>query len=339
MDKYKIMITGVSGFIGSNVAKKLLEEGKEVVGVDNLSQGDEHNMDILKGFDNFSFHKEDIMNPEAMVELSKGCKYILHLAAYKIPRYSDALDTLKINSEGSENIAKAAVANKCKVIAASTSDVYGRNPDVPFNEESYLVMGSPKVRRWAYAISKMFDEQLFFAYAERHGIDICMMRFFGGYGINQNLTWWGGPQSVFINKAIDNEEIELHGDGQQTRSFTFIEDHVDGIVRCIESEKSCGEVFNLGYTKEITIEELARTIWKLIRGDEEPKLVTIPYQTFGKYEDVLRRVPDITKAKEMLGFEPKFHIEEGLTKTIIWQLERRKLLGMPEPAKGFVFKG
>lgn len=339
MKKYRIMITGVAGFIGSNVAKKILENGHEVVGIDNLSQGEILNLVDLKKYNNFSFHQADIMDENAMKRLSYGCKYICHLAAYKIPRYSDALDTLKINSEGSENIAKAAVENGCKVIAASTSDVYGTNPDVPFNEESKLVMGNPKVKRWAYAISKMFDEQLFFAYAERYGIDVCMMRFFGGYGPNQNLTWWGGPQSVFINKAIDNEEIEVHGDGQQTRSFTFIEDHVAGIIKCIEDEKSCGEVFNIGYTKEITIENLARLIWKLIRGNEEPKIKFISYETFGKYEDVMRRIPDITKINTMLGFEPKWHIEEGLTKTIQWQLERRKLLNMPAPADGFCFKG
>lgn len=339
MQNYKIMITGVAGFIGSNVAKQLLENGNEVVGIDNLSQGELLNLEELKQFENFSFHQADIMDVNAMKRLSFGCKYICHLAAYKIPRYSDALDTLKINTEGSENIAKAAVENGCKVIAASTSDVYGKNPNVPFHEESDLVMGNPKVKRWAYAISKMFDEQMFFGYAERYNIDVCMMRFFGGYGKHQNLTWWGGPQSVFINKAIDNEEIELHGDGQQTRSFTYIADHVDGIVRCIEDEKSCGEVFNIGYTKEITIEDLARLVWRLVRGNEEPKLKFIPYETFGKYEDVMRRVPDITKIHNMLGFEPKHTLEEGLTETIKWQLERRKVLGMPMPAEGFSFQG
>lgn len=338
MQKYKIMITGIAGFIGSNVAKKILENGHEVVGIDNMSQGEALNLEDLKKYENFSFYHADIMDLNAMKRLSSGCKYICHLAAYKIPRYSDALDTLKINTEGSENIAKAAVENGCKVIAASTSDVYGTNPDVPFNEESKLVMGSPKVKRWAYAISKMFDEQMFFAYAERYNIDVCMMRFFGGYGRHQNLTWWGGPQSVFINKAIDNEEIELHGDGQQTRSFTYINDHVDGIIRCIEDEKSCGEVFNIGYTEEITIEDLARLIWKLIRGDEEPKLKKIPYETFGKYEDVMRRIPDISKINTMLGFEPKYTLEEGLKETIKWQLERREALGMPKPAAGFQFK-
>lgn len=339
MNKYKIMITGVAGFIGSNVAKRLLENGNDVVGIDNMSQGEMLNLTELKQFENFSFHLADIMDLNTMKRLSYGCKYICHLAAYKIPRYSDALDTLKINTEGSENIAKAAVENGCKVIAASTSDVYGTNPNVPFNEESSLVMGSPKVKRWAYAISKMFDEQMFFAYADKYDLDVCMMRFFGGYGRHQNLTWWGGPQSVFINKAIDNEQIELHGDGQQTRSFTYIEDHVNGIIRCIENEKSCGEVFNIGYTKEITIEDLARLVWKLVRGDEAPKLTKIPYETFGKYEDVMRRVPDITKINNMLGFEPQYTLEKGLIETIKWQLERRDALGMPKPSAGFQFEG
>jgi len=189
------------------------------------------------------------------------------------------------------------------------------------------VMGPPDVKRWAYAISKMFDEQLFFAYHERYGIDIVMLRFFGGYGPNQNLTWWGGPQSVFINNALDNEEIPLHGDGQQTRSFTYISDHIDGIIRTIEMPEANNMVFNIGNTYEVTIEQLARLIWRLVRGDtDQPKIKLIPYETFGKYEDVRRRIPDITHAQEILGFEPKIDLETGLRKTIQWQIERRKII-------------
>jgi UDP-glucose 4-epimerase len=153
------------------------------------------------------------------------------------------------------------------------------------------------------------------------------VRFFGGYGPNQNLTWWGGPQSVFINRALDNEEIELHGDGQQTRSFTYITDHVDGIIRVLESDRAINQVFNLGYTREISIEGLARLIWKMVRGDEGPKLKIVPYASFGQYEDVRRRIPNIDKARELLGFEPKVDLEEGLANTIKWQIERRRAHG------------
>jgi len=172
---------------------------------------------------------------------------------------------------------------------------------------------------------------MLFAYQQRYGIPFVAMRFFGGYGPNQNLTWWGGPQSVFINKALDDEEIEVHGDGSQTRSFTYVSDHVDGILRCVEMDGADNKVVNLGNTFEISILDLAKLIWKLVRGDEAPKIKLIPYQSFGKYEDVMRRIPDITRARTLLGFEPKVDLEDGLKRTIAWQVERRKALGTATP--------
>ena len=321
----KISITGVAGFIGSNLCSALLQRGHSVIGIDNMSQGEYENITDFRDNPAFELHEVDVRDENAILEITTGSDVIVHLAAFKIPRYSDSLDTLLINSRGAENIAKAAVKHNAKVVAASTSDVYGKNRDLPFREDSDLVIGAPDVKRWAYAISKMFDEQLFFGYHERYGIDIVMLRFFGGYGPNQNLTWWGGPQSVFIEKALENEEIPLHGDGQQTRSFTYISDHVNGIVRTIEMPEANNLVFNIGNTYEITIEDLAKLIWRLVRGeDDKPKIKLIPYETFGKYEDVRRRIPDITRAREILGFEPKVDLEEGLKKTIAWQIERRK---------------
>lgn len=324
----KILITGVAGFIGSNVAESLLDRGHNVVGVDNMSQGEKLNLVPLLANEHFDMHYIDIRDEVAIKQAAEGCTVIVHLAAFKIPRYTDAMDTLLINSVGSENVFKAAVAHGAKVVAASTSDVYGKNQNVPFNEDSNLVIGNPDVKRWAYAISKMFEEQLLFAYRDRFNIPVVALRFFGGYGPNQNLTWWGGPQSVFIDKALDNEEIEVHGDGTQTRSFTYISDHVDGIVRTIEMNEANNLVFNLGNTREISIYELAQMIWRLIRGDETPKIKLIPYETFGKYEDVMRRIPDITRARAYLGFEPKIDLEIGLRRTIQWQVARRKDLGI-----------
>ena len=326
---HKVLITGVAGFIGSNLAHALLDKGYFVVGVDNMTQGDKLNLAGLLSNPAFEMHYIDIRDEAALREAAKECKTMAHLAAFKIPRYSDALDTLMINSLGSENLLKAALDQGAKVVAASTSDVYGKNPDVPFNEDSNLVVGNPDVRRWAYAISKMFEEQMLFAYNQRFGIDVVALRFFGGYGPNQNLTWWGGPQSVFIDKALDNEVIDVHGDGMQTRSFTFISDHVDGIIRTIANPAANNLVFNLGNTFEISIMDLAKLIWRLVRNDEDPKIRLIPYSTFGKYEDVMRRIPDITRARTLLGFEPKIQLEEGLKTTIEWQILRRRQLGIP----------
>lgn len=328
----KTLITGVAGFIGSNLAHELLARGHHVVGVDNMSQGEKLNLAPLLKHSNFEMHYIDICDEHELKKSAQGCKTLVHLAAYKIPRYTDALDTLRINGFGSENVMKTAIEQGAKVVVASTSDVYGKNPDVPFSENSNLVMGNPDVKRWAYAISKMFEEQMLFAYQQRYGIPVVALRFFGGYGPNQNLTWWGGPQSVFINKALDNEEIEVHGDGSQTRSFTFISDHVNGIVKTVEQDAANNLVFNLGNTREISIIELARLIWRLVRSDNDtPKIKLIPYETFGKYEDVMRRVPDITRARTLLGFEPEIDLEDGLRTTIAWQIQRRKELGVATP--------
>jgi UDP-glucose 4-epimerase len=297
-----------------------------------MSQGDILNLEPLVQHTAFQLHQADVRDEAAVARAAEGCSAIIHLAAYKIPRYSDALDTLSINSVGSENVAKAARAQGAKLVAASTSDVYGKNPQVPFSETADLVIGSPEVKRWAYAVSKMFEEQMLFAYRDRYDLDVVLLRFFGGYGPNQNLTWWGGPQSVFIDNALDDKAIEIHGDGLQTRSFTYISDHVDGIMRAVSLPASKNQVFNLGNTHEISIRDLGALIWQLVRGrDEEPKVTLVPYSTFGKYEDVRRRVPDIDKARALLGFEPKVQLEDGLVRTIRWQVLRRRAIGRPTP--------
>lgn len=326
----KILITGAAGFIGSNLTQALLAQGHAVVGFDNLSQGTLLNLESVQKHRRFRFVRGDVRDARAVRRAAKGCDVIVHLAAFKIPRYSDAMETLLTNSQGTLHVLDAAAATGAKVAAASTSDVYGKNPAVPFSEESDLVIGRPEVKRWAYAISKMFEEQLLFAYHERHGLDVVALRFFGGYGPNQHLTWWGGPQSVFINAALDDEPMSLHGDGSQTRSFTYISDHVSGIIAAVEKSEANNQVFNLGNTREISIRDLAAMIWRMIRSDE-PKLQLTPYETFGKYEDVMRRVPDISKARALLGFEPRVPLEEGLKPTIRWQIERRRRLGIPTP--------
>ncbi|MDQ0316201.1 NAD-dependent epimerase/dehydratase family protein [Amorphus orientalis] len=326
----KILITGAAGFIGSNLTNALLREGHEVVGFDDMSHGDMLNLEEAKKSNNkFSLVLGTIMDQDALEKACEGCDLIYHLAARKIPRYSDAYDTLTVNGMGSHNVAIAARKVGAKLVAASTSDVYGKNPDLPFTETSNLVVGNPDVRRWAYAISKMFEEQLIFAMGERDNLPFSIARFFGGYGPAQHLSWWGGPQSVFIDAALDDKEIELHGSGQQTRSFTFVSDHVSGLILMGMKDEANAQVFNLGNTYEITIENLARLIWRLVRGeDSEPKLKLIPYETFGKYEDVNRRVPSVDKAGELLGYKPEVALPDGMVKTIQWQVARRRALGI-----------
>jgi UDP-glucose 4-epimerase len=322
----KILITGVAGFIGSNLAGKLLGAGYEVTGIDNFTYGFERNISLLRKSEKFFFIEGDIRNPDCLK--NHKADVIVHLASQKIPRYTNALKTLEDNILNLQLITKKCIADKSKLIFASTSDVYGKNPDLPFSESSNLVLGPTNVKRWAYAISKIYGEQYIIANNEESGLNYTIARFFGAYGPNQNLTWWGGPQSVFINKALLNEEMEIHGTGSQTRTFTYVEDTVNAVFRFISDSKSDNQIFNVGATKncEISIIDLAVFIWKQVNGEKsEPKLKFIPYADFGKYEDVIQRVPDISKLKAFFNFEPSWSLEDGLKETIAWQ---RKIMGL-----------
>ena len=322
-------MTGVAGFVGSNLTERLLARGDQVRGIDDLSHGTMENLGALADHPAFRFDRGTILEPAALQNTFAGADVVVHLAAGKIPRHGDALDTLLINGEGGLNVLRAAHHGGVRrMILASTSDCYGRNPQVPFNEQSVSVIGSPNVRRWSYAVSKMFEEQALFAFRERYGLEGVVLRLFGGYGPKQNLTWWGGPQSVFIGAALRGEALDVHGTGQQTRSFTFIDDMVEGFIRAIDTPKADGEVLNIGIDREITIENLARMISKMIRPDSEPNVRLIPYETFGRYEDVKRRIPDGTKAQQVLNFRARVNLEEGLPLAIDWQKATMRRLGL-----------
>src|SRR3989338_226312 len=276
----KVFITGVAGFVGSNLAKELLRRKYEVIGLDNYSQGFERNIESLLNIPSFHMHIGDVRDGALLKDLAKDVDGIFHLAAFKIPRYGHALDTLTINSKGTENVLEAARQNKCKVVFSSTSDVYGKNPMLPFHEESDSVLGETSIKRWSYAASKIFDEHLCFAYAEEYGFPITIVRYFGGYGPHQNTTWWGGPQAVFIERALSKQKIPIHGDGKQTRSFTFISDMVEGTILAFEKKSANGQVLNIGHDREISILVLAQMIWRMICLQEEPLIEWIPYQQF-----------------------------------------------------------
>ncbi len=322
MKHKKILITGVAGFLGSNLLSKLLQEGHHVVGIDNLSMGRLENIHDSLNHTNFVFIHSDILDQATMDDLDHDFDVIVHLAAYKIPRYGNAVDTLKINTKGSENMLEFARKTKCKFVLASTSDVYGMSPDLPFVEDGNCVMGDSKVPRWAYAVSKLFDEHLALAYMEDFDFPVVILRFFGSYGPNQHLSWWGGPQSVFIDCILNNKEIPIHGDGLQTRTFTYVDDTVAGIYAAAMKPEANGEIFNIGANKEITILELANILKGLSSEPVNSEIKLIPYNEISvgrKYQDVMKRVPDTSKAQRMLGVKAKISLEEGLRKTFEWQ--------------------
>ena len=284
------------------------------------------NINDIKSNQNFTFIKGDLVKEELLTNL-KG-DILVHLASQKIPRYENSLRTLEDNNLMTKKVIEKCLLEKIKLVFASTSDVYGKNPEIPFSENHDLVLGPTKIKRWAYAASKIYSEHTIIANSEANNLKFTIVRFFGSFGENQNLSWWGGPQSVFIEKAIKGETIEIHGDGKQTRTFTYIKDTIDGLKRCCIDKKAENEIFNIAGNpnQEIQIIELAKLIWKLVNPTQNPKLKFIPYKTFGNYEDVKRRVPCINKIKSQLGFNPSYSLEEGLKSTINWQKRIQNLL-------------
>ncbi len=324
----RILVTGAAGFLGSNLVHDLVNSGNKIIGVDNFSSGHMRNLGELIENSNFELLRRDVVDLDWMDEIDGQLDVIVHLAAKKIPRYGGALDTLKTNYHGTLNVLELARTHGCKCVLASTSDVYGMNPELPFNEErSRLVMGSSKSARWSYAVSKLFDEHMALAYQEEYGFPVTLLRFFGAYGPRQQLSWLGGPPPVFIANVLNDETMPIHGDGLQTRSFTFVNDTVAGIAAACFSERANGEIINIGSDEEVTILELAHKIHTACGRSGEPKLEMIPYESFtGKlYEDVRRRVPDSSLCKELLGVEAKTTLDDGLALTVEWQ---RDVMGL-----------
>jgi UDP-glucose 4-epimerase len=285
---------------------------------DDLSHGSKRNIALVLNNPNFKFYPADVRDADSLREAMMGVDIIFHLAARKIPRYGDALSTLMVNNEGTRNVLDLAHSFGAKVILASTSDVYGKGKP-PFKETDDLVLGSSEIRRWSYAASKVFDEHLALAYFSERNLPAIVLRFFGSYGPRNHRSWWGGPQAVFIDQALRGEELTLHGDGSQTRSFTYIDDLIKGILAASEKKEAIGQILNLGSDEEVSILELARIINELIRPGEISKQKFVSYESFGgSYEDVRRRIPDLGKARKMLGFEWHTGLRDGLQKTIEW---------------------
>ena len=314
----------MAGFLGSNLLTRLLESGYRIVGIDNLSMGRKSNMQPHLSNPDFRFIEADAIDASSFKEIQEEISCVVHLAAFKIPRYGKAIDTLTINFHCTENVLQFCRTRNCKCVLASTSDVYGRNPAIPFSEErSDSVIGSSLSPRWGYAVSKLFDEHLALAYQDAYGFPVVLLRFFGSYGPNQPLSWWGGPPPVFIDAVLNGKAVPIHGDGQQTRSFTYVSDTVEGIFAAIVRDAANGRILNIGSNEEITILELAERVHRVSGATGKPKVEFIPYESFTgkKYEDVRRRVPDLTLSRKVLDFEACVGLDEGLARTIAWQRE------------------
>jgi UDP-glucose 4-epimerase len=327
----RVGVTGAAGFIGSHVCEQLLDRGYEVIGVDDLSYGSISNLTSFLDHPNFRFEVLDCTRQRELRLVFAGCDSIAHLAAKKIPRFGGTLKTLEVNVQGMDSACAVALALDADLVITSTSDVYG-NATPPFAEDSELVIGPPTTKRWAYAVSKMYDEHYALALADEKDLRVTILRLFNAYGPRNHLSWWGGPVVTFIESVLDGEPMEIHGDGLQTRTFTYVSDTAGGIVRALESRESRGEVVNVGGTETVTIQELAERIHGKI-SDGPLRAKYISYESLpGKYQDVIHRVPDTSKAERVLGFRTEVGLDDGLEQTIEWHRAQR-LVGV-EAARG-----
>jgi UDP-glucose 4-epimerase len=318
-----IGVTGAAGFVGANLVERLLAAGSTVIGVDDMSTGTMANVAHLQSDDAFTLHEFDCRDEHRLFDAFAQCDAIVHLAAMKIPRYGGALKTMQVNVDGAHAAYEVALKTGAHVVLASTSDVYGNAP-APFDEDGPVVHGPPTSRRWSYATSKLYDEHLALRLAEEQDLKVTILRLFNAYGRFNHPTWWGGPLSVFIETLMDGGTLEIHGDGQQSRSFTYVSDTVDGFCRALEHPESAGEIINIGASTPITILELAQKVQTALEIDG-PLLATMtPLEGIGgNYQDVVYRVPATEKAKRILGFEAQVGLDEGIALTIEYIRERR----------------
>jgi UDP-glucose 4-epimerase len=313
-----ILITGVAGMIGSHLLDEMLKLNYNIIGIDNLSYGNHENISHNIDHPDFKFYNVDINDFETLKILGKDIDTIIHLAAYKKIGEKDlAMPTFKINCKGTENIFEVAKMWGSKVVFASTSDVYGMSPDLPLNEDGDLLLGPSMIKRWSYAVSKLYGEQLAFAYHHDYNVPIVVIRYFGGFSPRSSFAWSGGHVPIFIRAILEDKELIVHGDGSQTRSMGFVSDLVHGTILALESPKAIGEIINIGNDEELSIIDTANLIYDIAQTGNEKKIKFVPMsEVFGKYKDIMRRIPDLRKAKELLGYEPKVKIENAIKETI-----------------------
>jgi UDP-glucose 4-epimerase len=319
----KALITGGAGFIGSHLSERLLELGHEVMVLDDLSTGSIENISHLKSRQGFTYVIDSVTNEPLLAEMIDGSDVVFHLAAAVGVKLivEQPVHTIETNVHGTEVVLKHANKKKKLVFIASTSEVYGKSADVPFREEADLVLGPTAKHRWAYACSKLIDEFLALAYWKEKKLPVVIVRLFNTVGPRQTGQY-GMVLPTFVRQAIAGHPITVFGDGTQSRSFTYVGDVVDALLRLATEPRAIGQVFNIGNVEEITIRELAERVKTLTESSSS--ITYVPYDEAYEagFEDMPRRVPDITKLHALIGYEPRLVLDD-IIRTVVEHIRQR----------------
>jgi UDP-glucose 4-epimerase len=313
----RALITGGAGFIGSHLSDALLEQGHEVLVLDNLSTGSIDNIAHLKGRRGFEYFIDSVDNEPLLAELIDRSDVVFHFAAAVGVKLivEQPVYTIETNVHGTEVVLKHANKKKKLVVIASTSEVYGKSDDVPFREDADLVMGPTTKHRWAYACSKAIDEFLALAYWKERKLPVIIVRFFNTVGPRQTGQY-GMVIPNFVRQALAGEPITVFGDGKQQRAFTHVADVVGALMKLVSEPKAIGQVVNIGNVEEITIEHLAERVREASGSKSVIKYIPYDQAYESGFEDMPRRVPDLSRAKALIGYEPKLTLEDILTQVI-----------------------
>jgi UDP-glucose 4-epimerase len=313
----RVLITGGSGFIGGHLAEALLDAGHTVFVLDDLSTGSIENIAHLKGRPAFHYTIDTVFNDAVVAELVDRADVVFHLAAAVGVKLivQDPVHTLETNVHGTEVVLRHAAKKQKLVFIASTSEVYGKSTDVPFREDADLVMGPTSRHRWAYACSKAMDEFLALAYWKQKHLPVVIVRFFNTVGPRQTSRY-GMVLPTFVRQALANEPITVFGDGKQSRSFTYVGDVVGALLKLMVEPQAIGKVFNIGNPQEVTIGDLAQRV-KQMTGSSSP-VQLVPYEKAYDpgFEDMPRRVPDLTRIRALIGYEPRVDLDEIIERVV-----------------------
>jgi len=325
----RFLITGGAGFIGSHLAERLLDRGDRVVLLDNLSTGSMDNIRHLKTFDRMEYHLDNIEIRQLVAELVDDADAVIHLAAAVGVKLivESPVRTIETNVNGTQRILEAACKKRKLVLTASTSEVYGKNTNVPFHEDADLVLGPTTKGRWSYAASKALDEFLALSYWKEKQLPVIVVRLFNTVGPRQTGRY-GMVLPNFVKAALDNTPISVYGDGKQSRCFCDVRDTVESLVRLIDTEHSIGEVVNVGNTEEVSIEALARLVKQ--RTNSMSSIEFVPYDKAYEpgFEDMMRRVPCVDKLETLTGFRPRTPLTEIIDRVAAFFQQK----GEPTPA-------